>query len=41
MEEEVLALKVVNESLKLPGVKVNRNAFLTKKESKEPRFLLN
>ena len=30
MEEEVLALKVVNESLKLPGVKVNRNAFLTK-----------
>lgn len=30
MEEEVLALKVVNESLKLPSVKVNRNAFLTK-----------
>jgi len=30
LEEEVLALKVVNESLKLPGVKVNRNAFLTK-----------
>lgn len=30
MEEEVLALKVVNESLKLPGVKVNRNAFLKK-----------
>lgn len=27
LEEEVLALKVVNESLKLPSVKVNRNAF--------------
>ena len=26
-KKEVLALKVVNESLKLPGVKVNRNAF--------------